>query len=107
MPAEYAHPTLVVNIKREFFAEILAIPRRKFVEWRDASPYWLGRLAKVGPAPFHLRLINGMRHPIPAATVVVTKVTRGALRGKLQLKLHLGRVLEVVHWDRKAEEPVG
>ena len=107
MRRSYEHPTLVVNIERKHFAAILATPRRKDVEWRDATPYWVRRLTKVGRAPFRLRLINGMRHPIPEATVLVTKVTRGHLEGVPQLKLHLGRVLNVRHWDRRLERPVG
>ena len=31
---------------------------------------------KVGPAPFNLRMLNGMHPPVPEATVRVTKVVR-------------------------------
>jgi hypothetical protein len=58
MPTKYTRPTLVLNIKREFFAAILAIPRRKFTEYRDQSNYWLGWLGKVEPTLFNLRLLN-------------------------------------------------
>jgi hypothetical protein len=92
---------LVANIEREYFADLLAIPRRKHIEYRKASPYWKRRLAKVGPAPFDLRLLNGMRPPVPEATIRVLKV----VERNGQLEFHLGRVLEVKHWDRKREEP--
>ena len=67
---------LVMNIKREFFAAIVA--KKKRVEYRDIKPHWTRRL-KGFKAPFLLRLLNGMTHPIPELTVVVTKgrQTRG------------------------------
>ena len=95
--------TLVMNIKREFFASILAVPRRKSIEYRDMSDYWKSRLAKVGPAPFNLRLLNGMLPPVPEATVRVERVTFDKKNQVIQL--HLGRVLTVKNWDRKAEQP--
>jgi hypothetical protein len=103
MPTKYTHPTLVINIKRRYFAEILSIPSRKDIEYRDLSPYWLSRLEKVGPAPFNLRLLNGMTPPVPEATVRVLKVDKDKRKG--EIRLHLGRVLEVKHWDRKHEKP--
>jgi hypothetical protein len=69
MATKYSTPTLVVNIKRRFFADILAQPRRKHIEDRDMSEYWKSLLAKVGKSPFNLRLLNGMPPPIPEATV--------------------------------------
>jgi len=51
-------PQIVMNIKREFFAEILSIPKRKKIEYRNLSSYWLSRLAKIGSVPFNLRLLN-------------------------------------------------
>jgi hypothetical protein len=103
MSKKYSTPTLVVNIEREYFDEILAIPRTKHVEYRSMSDYWLGRLDKVGPAPFNLRMLNGMHPPVPEATVRVTKVVRNRRTGDLEL--HLGRVLEVKHWDRRKRRP--
>jgi hypothetical protein len=101
MTEEYASPTLVVNIKREYFAAILAVPRRKRVEYRRMIHYWIRRLEYVGPAPFNLRMLNGMNPPVPEATVRVTRVVRN--RRTRELELHLGRVLNVKHWDRKKE----
>jgi hypothetical protein len=103
MAIKYSTPTLVVNIKRQFFADILALPRRKWIEDRDMSEYWERRLEKVGKPPFNLRLLNGMTPPVPEATVRVTKVVRRK-KDKL-IELHLGKVLDVKHWDRKQERP--
>ena len=103
MPTSYKSPTLVMNIKREFFSQILATPRQKHVEYRKASPYWLSRLEKVGKAPFNLRLLNGMQPPVPEATVRVTKVVRA--KGGRELQFHLGKVIEVRHWNRARNRP--
>lgn len=94
---------LVMNIKREYFAAILAIPSRKGIEYRDLTPYWLTRLERVGRPPFDLRLLNGMVPPVPEATVRVTKVERDGKRK--QIRLHLGRIKSVRNWDRQAEHP--
>ena len=103
MATKYSTPTLVVNIKREFFADILAKPRRKCVEYRKMKEYWERRLAKVGKPPFNLRLLNGMTPPVPEATVRVIKVVRRNTTKTIEL--HLGKVLSVKHWDRKKERP--
>ncbi len=89
---------LTMNIKREFFAAIVA--RTKRIEYRDQSPFWRRRIEPLRP-PFRLRLLNGMAHPVPEAVVLVTRVTRQG--GGYQL--HLGRVLRVRHWDRRARKP--
>ncbi len=97
-------PTLTMNIKRRYVADILAQPCRKWIEYREMKDYWLQRLEPVEPAPFNLRLINGMMKPCPEATIRVTKVHRNYRTGELEL--HLGRVLSVKHWDRKKELPI-
>jgi hypothetical protein len=93
-----------MNIKRQFFADILAQPSRKCIEYRDMSEYWERRLEKVGKPPFNLRLLNGMTRPVPEATVRVMKIVRRK-KGKT-IELHLGRVLSVKYWDRKKECPI-
>jgi hypothetical protein len=103
LPQKYSKPTLVMNIERRWFAAILAQPREKPVEYRTLSDYWLRRLEKVGKAPFRLRLLNGMQPPVPEATIEVTKVVRN--RKNMELEFHLGRVIEVKHWDRKGNKP--
>lgn len=103
MKQKYSVPTLVINIKREYFADILAIPRRKNVEYRDIKKYWISRLDRVGKPPFNLRMLNGMTPPVPEATVRVTKVIPNKRTGKYEI--HLGRVLKVKNWDRRKECP--
>jgi hypothetical protein len=103
MTKQFSKPTLVMNIKREWFAAILAQPPRKKVEYRSLSGYWLGRLEKVGASPFRIRLLNGMNPPVPEATIQVTKVIKN--RRTREIELHLGKVIEVKHWDRRKETP--
>jgi hypothetical protein len=95
--------TLVMNIKREFFASMLAIPSRKNIEYRELSPYWKTRLAKVGPAPFNLRLLNGMLPPVPEALIRVERVVFN--NKEHEIELHLGEVVQVINWDRQLEMP--
>jgi hypothetical protein len=97
-------PTVTMNIAREWFADILAIPRRKDIEYRAMSPFWERRLAGVGNGPFKLRLLNGMLPPVPEALIVVELLERDEDVG--EFRLHLGRVLSVKHWDRKNECPI-
>ena len=103
MTTVYSTPTLVMNIKRQFFAEILAQPRRKCIEYRDLSKYWEVRLENVGKPPFNLHLRNEYNPPIPEAIVRVIKVVRR--KKSKTIELHLGRVLLVKHWNRKKECP--
>jgi len=101
MATKYSRPTLVVNIELEPFADILSLPRRKRIEYRDMSEYWERRVKNVGKPPFNLRMLNGMTPPVPEATVRVIKVVRRKKRKTIEL--HLGKVLSVKHWDRKKE----
>ncbi len=103
MTTVYSTPTLDMNIKRQFFADILAQPRRKYIEYRDMSKYWEVRLENVGKPPFNLHLRNGYNPPVPEATVRVIKVVRRNSSGTIEL--HLGKVLSVKYWDRKKECP--
>lgn len=92
--------TLTMNIKRPFFAAIVAGTKR--IEYRRRSPFWKRRIEPLTP-PFKLRLLNGMTHPVPEATVVVNRVTRD--RAGQEYRLHLGRVVAVKRWDRRAQKP--
>ena len=103
MAKKYSTPTLVINIKREFFAAILAIPQRKSIEYRDIKNHWINRLANVGEPPFNLRILNGMMPLVPEATIRVTEVIKNKRTNKFEI--HLGKVLDVKHWDRKKERP--
>lgn len=96
-------PTVTMNIARQWFACILAIPRRKDIEYRNISPFWERRLEAVGNGPFKLRLLNGMLPPVPEALIMVDLLERDEALG--EFRLHLGRVLSVKYWDRKRETP--
>lgn len=91
---------ITANIKREWFREIVA--KRHPIEYRRMSPYWAKRLEGVKP-PFLLRLINGMQKAAPEATVRVTKVSKN--RKDKQYEFHLGKIMEVLNWDIKREQP--
>jgi len=54
--------------------------------------------------PFNLRLMNGMTPPVPEATVVVERIVQNKKTNEYEL--HLGKVLEVKHWDRKGQRPI-
>jgi hypothetical protein len=92
--------TLTMNIKREFFAAIVAETKR--IEYRHTSPFWKRRIESL-TAPFRLRLLNSMTPPIPDAVVIVSRVTRD-WAGQ-EYRLHLGRVLLVKRWNRRAGKP--
>jgi hypothetical protein len=101
MPKEL--PVVTMNIARQWFADILAIPCRKDIEYRAMSPFWERRFRAVGDGPFKLRLLNGMLPPVPEALIIVDRLERDNEEG--EFRLHLGRVLAVKHWDRKRECP--
>lgn len=87
--------TLTANIQRQWLARIL--DGSKKIEYRDATDYWLSRLERVGPPPFRLRLINGMRPDSPEATLLVDRVDIDVLTG--QIRLHIQEILEVIRWN--------
>jgi len=87
--------TLTANIQREWLARIL--DGSKKIEYRDATDYWLSRLERVGPPPFRLRLINGMRPDSPEATLLVGRVDIDVLTG--QIRLHIKEILEAIRWN--------
>jgi hypothetical protein len=70
--------TLTMNIKRRYFADIVAGTKR--IEYREMKPFWKRRIEPLS-TPFKLRLLNGMTRPVPEAVVVVTKVTRHRASG--------------------------
>jgi hypothetical protein len=94
---------VTMNIKRKWFAAILAVPPRKKIEYRQLKPYWERRLASVRKGPFKLRLLNGMLPPVPEAIIVVDRLQRS--ERDQEFRLHLGRILSVKHWDRANERP--
>jgi len=92
--------TLTMNIKRVFFEKI--VDGTKKIEYRAMSPFWMRRIESL-KAPFQLRLLNGMLPPVPEAIVEVTRIVRA--RARQEYQLHLGRVIRVKNWDRKAGMP--
>lgn len=92
--------TLTMNIKREWFAAILAGTHP--IEYRRMSTFWKRRIEPL-KAPFKLRLLNGMIRPIPEALIVVQHLKRD--HAKQEYQLHLGKVLRVRHWDKKKQKP--
>jgi hypothetical protein len=96
--------TITTTLKREWFAKIVDGSKR--VEYREIKPYWTSKLRKVS-TPFRLILRNGMSPPIPVLTVRIDRIVpsaRGNAR-KGDYALHIGRVLNVEHWDRKKRKP--
>lgn len=91
---------ITTTIKREWLREIAA--GRKQVEYREIKPYWTHRLGEV-EAPFLLRLINGMQSKAPEVTVLVKRLRKNTRSGNFEL--HIGRVVEIRHWDRKRGQP--
>lgn len=91
---------LTTTIQREWLREIVA--GRKKVEYREIKKYWTERLNGVR-IPFLLRLINGMTVRAPEVTVRIDKVRKNSQSGNYEL--HIGRIIEVRHWDRRRERP--
>ena len=87
--------TLTANIRREWLARIL--DGSKKIEYRDVTDYWRSRLERVGPPPFLLRLINGMRPDSPEATLLVDRVDIDILAG--QIRLHIKEIRETIRWN--------
>ena len=91
---------ITTTIKREWLREIA--DGRKRSEYREIKPYWTRRLERV-KAPFLLRLINGMQSKAPEVTVLVKRVRKNTRVGHFEL--HIDRVAEIRHWDRKRGQP--
>jgi hypothetical protein len=96
--------TITTTLKREWFAKIVDGSKR--VEYREIKPYWTKRLAAV-KTPFVLVMRNGMTPPVPVVSVRIDRIVpspRGRVRNGYYA-LHIGRVLKIEHWDRKARCP--
>ena len=92
---------ITTTIKREWLREIAA--GRKRIEYREIKPYWTRRLETV-ETPFLLRLINGMQSKAPEVTVLVRRVRKNSRSGYFEL--HIGRVVDIRHWDRRRGRPM-
>lgn len=89
---------ITTTIERQWLAEIIAGTKK--IEYRQIKPYWTKRFAKVS-VPFELRLLNGMNPPVPEVTVLIHKITR---RGG-EYRLHIKKVLNYKHWDKRRQTP--
>jgi hypothetical protein len=89
---------ITTTIEREWLAQI--VEGTKKIEYRQIKPYWTKRFAKVS-VPFELRLLNGMNPPVPEVTVLIHKITR---RGG-EYRLHIKRILNYKHWDKRTQRP--
>jgi hypothetical protein len=92
--------TLTMNVERQYFAAIAA--GTKDTEYRKVKPFWTRRIEPLS-TPFKLRLQNGMTHPIPEVVVLVSRVTID--KEKQLYRLHLGKELQLRHWDRRTQKP--
>jgi hypothetical protein len=94
------HDRITTTIEREWLAEIIAGAKK--VEYRQIKPYWTKRFEKVS-LPFELRLLNGMNPPVPEVTVLIHRITKDRRAG--EYRLHIKKVLEFKHWDKKRRKP--
>jgi hypothetical protein len=72
----------------------------KKIEYRQIKSYWTKRFAKIS-VPFELRLLNGMNPPVPEVTALISKITRRAG----EYRLHIRKVLNYKHWDKRRQKP--
>lgn len=91
---------ITTTIEREWLKRIIAGTKKN--EYREIKPYWTKRLKAIG-RPFELRLINGMHRPIPEVTVRIDTVRTKGDSG--QYALHIEKVLEFKHWDKRRKVP--
>lgn len=91
---------ITTTISRKWLAEIIA--GKKKIEYRAIKPYWTKRLKGVG-RPFELRLINGMKRPIPEVTVIIDRVTSS--ERNREYRLHIKKVVDFKHWDTRRQVP--
>jgi hypothetical protein len=89
---------ITTTIEREWLAQIIAGTKK--IEYREIKPYWTKRFAKVS-VPFELRLLNGMNRPVPEVTVLIHRITRRAG----DYCLHIKKVLNYKHWDKRRQKP--
>jgi hypothetical protein len=91
---------ITTTIEREWLAQIIAGTKK--VECRQIKPYWRKRFEKVS-IPFELRLLNGMNHPVPEVTVLIHRITKDRRAG--EYRLHIKKVLNHKHWDKRLRKP--
>jgi hypothetical protein len=91
---------ITTTIEREWLAQIIAGTKK--IEYRRIKPYWTRRFARVA-LPFELRLLNGMNPPVPEVTVLIHRITKD--RRASEYRLHIKRVLNYKHWDKRTQRP--
>jgi hypothetical protein len=91
---------ITTTIEREWLAQIIAGTKK--IEYRQIKPYWTMRFQKVS-LPFELRLLNGMNPPVPEVTVLIHRITKDRRAG--EYRLHIKRVLNYKHWDKRRQRP--
>jgi len=95
-----SYDRITTTIEREWLAKIIAGTKK--IEYRQIKPYWTKRFEKVS-VPFELRLLNGMNPPVPEVTVLIQKITKDRRAG--EYRLHIKKVLEFKHWDKRRQRP--
>jgi hypothetical protein len=58
---------------------------------------------REGLRPFELRLLNGMNPPVPEVTVLIHRITKDRRAG--EYRLHIKKVLNYKHWDKRSQKP--
>jgi hypothetical protein len=61
------------------------------------------RLSNQLSVPFELRLRNGMNPPVPEVTVLIHRITKDRRAG--EYRLHIKKVLNYKHWDKRRGKP--
>lgn len=95
-----SYDRITTTIEREWLAAIIAGTKK--IEYRQIKPYWTKRFEKVS-MPFELRLLNGMHPPVPEVTVLIHKITKDRRAGEYQL--HIKKILDYKHWDKRQQKP--
>jgi hypothetical protein len=88
---------ITTGIEHQWLARIGAGTKK--IEYRQISPTWTKRFAKVS-TPFELQLLNGMIRPVPEVTVLIHKITKNR-----QYELHSKKALSFRHWDKRRQKP--
>ena len=91
---------ITTTIEREWLAQIIAGTKR--IEYRQIRAYWTRRFAKVS-LPFELRLLYGLNRPVPVVTVLIHRITKD--RRAREYRLHIKKVLNYKHWDKRTQKP--
>jgi hypothetical protein len=92
---------IVSFASRENFSAILAIPRRKQVEYRVRNIYWKRRLLNPSNRPIELRLMCPSLKPIPEALISINEIFENEALNLFELRL--GNLISLKNWNRRIE----